>query len=128
MIEVVARRAMDIARLLADAGPRRGARRRPFSCGLTGVILPLDTPFAADFRPVDRPISGVMNPPADEFHPPRSAEDLAAAQRMMGILRAGGDARRAKVRRVRQSVRTHTYENDLKLSVAVDRVVRELGQ
>ena len=68
-----------------------------------------------------------MNPPADPPAAPRSADDLAAAARLMSVLRAGGDARLAKVRRVRQSVRTHTYENDLKLTVAVDRVVRDLG-
>lgn len=76
-----------------------------------------------------------MNLPADEPRPTptlaaadRSPEDLALAERMMALLRSGGDARVAKVRRVRRSVRTHTYENDLKLSVAVDRIARELGR
>ncbi len=52
---------------------------------------------------------------------------MATADRLLALLRAGGDARTDKVRRLRRSVRTGAYENDLKLSIAVDRVVRELG-
>ena len=73
-----------------------------------------------------------MNPPADPHltpaTAPRSAADVATAERLLGLLRSGRDARTTKVRRLRRSVRTDTYENDLKLSIAVDRVVRELGQ
>ncbi len=72
-----------------------------------------------------------MNPPADDRQtmPPaaRSAADVATAARFLDLLRAGRDARPAKVRRVRRSVRTHTYENDLKLTVAVDRVAEDMG-
>jgi hypothetical protein len=87
---------------------------------------------AADSHPVAEPISGVMNPFADEQTPApapppaRSAEDLATAQRLMAVLRAGGDARHRKVRRVRGAVRADAYENDLKLTVAVDRIARDM--
>lgn len=47
--------------------------------------------------------------------------------RLLTILRDGGDARAAKIRRVRRSVRQLNYENQLKLSVAIDRMLRELG-
>ena len=86
-----------------------------------------------DFGPVKRPISGVMNDaPANESAAPvardpaaRSAADVAEAARLLAVLLAGGDARRGKVRTVRRSVRGDTYENDLKLSVAVDRMADE---
>ena len=84
-----------------------------------------------DFHAASQPIYRVMNPPANDplapAPPARSPADLATAERFLAVLRAGGDARGTKVRRLRRSVRTDTYENDLKLSVAVDRVVRELG-
>ena len=74
------------------------------------------------------PISGVMNTPADAVHDAsRPAADLAEAARLLAVLRAGGDARGDKVGRVRRSVRAETYENDLKLSVAVDRMADELA-
>ena len=77
------------------------------------------------------PIQWVMNPPVDTdpttTDAVRSPADLAIAERLLAVLRAGGDARTTKVRHIRRSVRTHTYENELKLSVAVERVVRDLG-
>jgi hypothetical protein len=87
---------------------------------------------AADFHAAAEPIKGVMNPPAPaaDLTPapaPRPAADVATAQRLLALLRCGRDARTTKVRRLRRSVRADTYENDLKLSVAIDRVVRELG-
>ncbi len=72
-----------------------------------------------------------MNPPADHASTPlpaRSSDDLATADHLLALLRAGTDARTDKVRRLRRSVRTGAYENDLKLSIAVDRVVRDLGR
>ena len=58
--------------------------------------------------------------------PARPADDVAEAARLLAVLRAGGDARRKKVRRVRGAVRADDYENDLKLSVAVDRLFGDL--
>jgi hypothetical protein len=54
------------------------------------------------------------------------AADQAAAKRLLAILRA--DKNRAKrVLRIKRSVRAKSYENDLKLSIAVDRMLRELA-
>jgi hypothetical protein len=47
-----------------------------------------------------------------------------ALQEMLARLRAGGDLRRAKVRRLRRAIRSRTYENDLKLAVALERLFR----
>jgi hypothetical protein len=47
--------------------------------------------------------------------------------RLLGILKSGGDTRLSKVRRVRLSVRSKTYENDLKLTVALERMTRDLS-
>ena len=70
-----------------------------------------------------------MNPSANDCPPTsRSAADVATAERLLTLLRTGGDARIDTVRRLRRSVRTGTYENDLKLSVAVDRVINDLGR
>ena len=57
---------------------------------------------------------------------PRTTADVAEAERLLSVLRTGGDARRVKVRKLRRSVRGDTYENDLKLSVAVDRMADEM--
>ena len=70
-----------------------------------------------------------MNPPAQDALPPaRSAADVATADHFLELLRAGTDARHDKVRRLRGAVRADRYENALKLSVAVDRVFRDLGR
>jgi hypothetical protein len=57
----------------------------------------------------------------------RSAEERAAAVRMLAALRGGQDVRRRKVRRVRGAVRAAAYENPLKLHVALDKLADELA-
>jgi hypothetical protein len=54
----------------------------------------------------------------------RSESEEATAKRMLELLRAGADVRARKVRRLRAAVRVKAYENHLKLSIAVDRMVR----
>ncbi len=56
----------------------------------------------------------------------RSRTDRSLVKRLLTVLKTGGDTRVTKVKRVRQSVRTKTYENDLKLSIALDRMTRDL--
>jgi hypothetical protein len=57
----------------------------------------------------------------------RSRADRAVAAQFMSLLKSGADTRIKKVKRIRQSVRTRSYENDLKLSIALDRLSRELS-
>jgi hypothetical protein len=57
----------------------------------------------------------------------RSRTERSLVKRLLGVLKSGGDTRSGKVKRVRASVRTRTYENDLKLSVALDRMTRDLS-
>jgi hypothetical protein len=54
----------------------------------------------------------------------QSGYSLLAA--MLRRLRAGRDLRRAKIRRVKRSVDERSYENELKLQVAVERLAREI--
>ncbi|HZL35733.1 MAG TPA: hypothetical protein VFC78_10525 [Tepidisphaeraceae bacterium] len=60
-------------------------------------------------------------------HPrsPRRAWTITL-RRLLATLRRGGDLRAAKVRRLRAAVRAKRYENDLKLDVAVERLLGEL--
>lgn len=46
--------------------------------------------------------------------------------RLLSILKSGGDQRRVKVRRIRSAIRAKAYENDLKVSIAMDRLIREI--
>lgn len=57
--------------------------------------------------------------------PSRSQADLALAEQMLRLAKAGRDVRREKVQRVRDAIRDRSYENELKLQVAVDRMVEE---
>ena len=57
----------------------------------------------------------------------RSRADQMAAEHLMSLLKAGADTRTAKVKRIRQSVRSRSYENELKLSVAMDRLTGDLA-
>lgn len=58
--------------------------------------------------------------------PQRSPSDHSAADRMLELLRAGGDLRQRKVRRVKAAVRVRAYENNLKLAIAVERMKQDL--
>ena len=55
----------------------------------------------------------------------RSAADRALAAALLAVLRAGGDVRQRKVRRVRAAIRAQRYENALKLAVAAERATSE---
>jgi hypothetical protein len=46
----------------------------------------------------------------------------------MALLQSGKDVRKRKVRRVRAAVRAKRYENDLKVSIAVDRLLNEVEE
>ena len=45
---------------------------------------------------------------------------------MLALLKAGRDVRLAKVRRLRSAVKSERFENELKLDVAAERLLREL--
>jgi hypothetical protein len=57
--------------------------------------------------------------------PPLS--DRAAARRLLSILKSTGSKQAMKIKKIRRSVRQKTYENDLKLAIAVDRMVRQMA-
>jgi hypothetical protein len=60
------------------------------------------------------------------LHKPSRA-DRAAARRLLSILKTSSEKQALKIKKIRRSVRLRTYENDLKLSIAVDRMVRQLA-
>jgi hypothetical protein len=45
---------------------------------------------------------------------------------LLARLHEGKDIRDAKVRRIRSAVRMHSYENDLKLDIALERMLEDL--
>jgi hypothetical protein len=55
----------------------------------------------------------------------RTDAERAVAERLLQVLRHGGDVR-SRVRRVRAKVIDGSYENNLKLSVALERLIQEL--
>jgi hypothetical protein len=65
------------------------------------------------------------NPPEhrhDAARRGRSSADRALAERLLSDAKAGRDVRRGKVRRVRAAIEARSYENDLKLEVALERL------
>ncbi len=52
----------------------------------------------------------------------RTAADRALAERMLQRLRGGADVRARKVRHIRAAIKVRSYENALKLAVAIDRM------
>lgn len=52
----------------------------------------------------------------------RTEADRALAERMLQRLRGGGDVRTRKVRRIKAAIKVRSYENALKLAVAVERL------
>lgn len=57
----------------------------------------------------------------------RPARRRRAIGQMLNVLKAGGDLRIRKVRRLRAAVRARRYYNELKLSIAVDRLLADLA-
>jgi hypothetical protein len=55
----------------------------------------------------------------------RGSSERNAAACMLKRIRAGLDRRTRKVRRTRAAIRVGVYENDLKLHVAMDRMLAE---
>jgi hypothetical protein len=60
--------------------------------------------------------------------PRRKRPRRAPVARLMALLQSGKDVRKTKVRRVRAAVRAKRYENDLKVSIAVDRLLKEVAE
>jgi len=57
----------------------------------------------------------------------RTRAERALATKMMRQLRAGADARSRQARRLRAAIRADRYENNLKLQIALDRLLAELA-
>jgi hypothetical protein len=53
--------------------------------------------------------------------------DRASARRLLSILKTADGKRAMKIKKIRRSVRQKTYENDLKLAIAVDRMIRQMA-
>ena len=53
----------------------------------------------------------------------RAEADVAMARRMLQSLRCREDQRRSRVERLKEAIRSNSYENPLKLSVALDRML-----
>ncbi|HEX8912946.1 MAG TPA: hypothetical protein VF796_11340 [Humisphaera sp.] len=64
--------------------------------------------------------------PVDRAAGDRDPADLSLAARMLDALRRGDDQKSNKVGRLRSAIESHSYENALKLSVAVDRLMERL--
>jgi hypothetical protein len=58
--------------------------------------------------------------------PARGKRASTSVKRMLHSLKSGGDFRSTKVRRLRAAVRAKRYENDLKLSIAADRLIASI--
>lgn len=54
----------------------------------------------------------------------RSDDDRALAERLLAAARAGGDVRRRKVRRLRAAIKVRVYENELKMTIAFERLLK----
>ncbi len=70
---------------------------------------------------------GSPAPKTTRRRPTRPAADVAAAERLLAAAKAGADVRARKVRRLKAAIKTRAYENDLKLMVAVERLLATAG-
>src|SRR5688572_1679420 len=58
----------------------------------------------------------------------RSPAERALAERLLAAARAGKDVRADKVRRLRSAIDEGAYENNLKLQVALERMLSRMGE
>jgi hypothetical protein len=61
-----------------------------------------------------------------ELRKRRSRSEQAVAKRLLSRLRNGDDVRTRKTRRLRGAVRAGRYENELKLAIAMQKLIEEL--
>ena len=54
---------------------------------------------------------------------PRARVKMEVASAMLVMLRAGQDVRRRKTRRLRAAVRAGRYENEMKLTIAMEKLL-----
>jgi hypothetical protein len=64
---------------------------------------------------------------AQTARPRRTRAERASVGHFLTILKAGGDARLAKIQQLRRKLKTRSYENELKLSIAVERMASEFS-
>jgi hypothetical protein len=57
----------------------------------------------------------------------RPKADVLLARRMLARLHRLDAERRRKLRRLKAAIRGSSYENDLKLAIAADRLLEEIG-
>jgi hypothetical protein len=57
----------------------------------------------------------------------RSKKDRSKAGKLMVQLRNGRDQRKTKVSRIREAIEEKHYENNLKLQIAIDRLLGEIA-
>lgn len=57
----------------------------------------------------------------------RTCADLNLAQQLLTTLRQSDDGRAYRIQRIQSAIHSDSYENDLKLSVAVDRLLYRLS-
>jgi hypothetical protein len=77
-------------------------------------------------RPAPKAVPATV-PPAPALSPTQRRAQTELIQTMLAHLRAGGDARLRKVRRLRAAIKVGAYENNLKLQIALDRMIRDHG-
>ncbi|HEV7299789.1 MAG TPA: hypothetical protein VGN72_10520 [Tepidisphaeraceae bacterium] len=56
----------------------------------------------------------------------RTKADRAAVASLVELLKRGADVRQRKARRTRAAIKVRSYENDLKLEVAIERLIDDL--
>jgi len=56
----------------------------------------------------------------------RTKADRAAVAELVALLKRGDDVRHRKARRTRAAIKVRTYENDLKLEIAIERLIDDL--
>jgi hypothetical protein len=57
----------------------------------------------------------------------RSKTDRSKAGKLLVQLQSGRDQRKTKVRRIRAAIEAKHYENNLKLQIAIDRLLGEIA-
>jgi hypothetical protein len=95
------------------------------SPGIPLYILANGVKFMSQAMPVD-----VVSMMSDADLAPRwrrGSDERIAAACMLKRIRAGLDRRTRKVRRLRAAIRVGAYENDLKLHIAMDRLLADLA-
>ncbi len=118
--------SVGISHSISASSRTNSDRSRTASASSRTVLNGPDSHADAMPQPTDFKGLAIQNEEETTMPNARPPRDLALVRQLVDRLRAGEDARLPMIATIRSSMAIEGYENDLKLSVALDKLIEEV--